>query len=86
LEDLSPHGKLARLTVPVYLMHGEADNIIPSAETLWLAKELPPAALKAALVSPVISHIDFESSQPTAADQWRLIDFFAKVMRAAEKK
>jgi pimeloyl-ACP methyl ester carboxylesterase len=86
LEDLSPHGKLAGLTVPVYLLHGEADNIIPSAETLWLAKELPPAALKAALVSPVISHIDFESSQPTAEDQWRLIDFFAKVMRAAEKK
>lgn len=68
LEALSPHGKLAGLTVPVYLMHGEADNIIPSAETLWLAKELPPHALQAALVSPVISHIDFESSQPTAVD------------------
>lgn len=86
MEALSPHGKLAGLTVPVYLMHGEADNIIPSAETLWLAQELPPATLKAALVSPVISHIDFESSQPTVEDQWRLIDFFAKVMRAAEKK
>lgn len=86
LEELSPHGKLTGLTVPVYLMHGEADNIIPSAETLWLAKELPPQVLKAALVSPVISHIDFESSQPTLGDEWRLIDFFAKVMRAAEKK
>jgi dienelactone hydrolase len=86
LAGLSPEGKLAGLTVPVYLLHGEADNIIPSAETLWMAKELPPRALKAALVSPVISHIDFESSQPTLGDQWRLIDFFAKVMRAAEKK
>lgn len=86
LEELSPHGKLGGLTVPVYLMHGEADNIIPSAEMLWLAKELPPGALKAALVSPVISHIDFETSQPTVGDEWRLIDFFARVMGAAERK
>jgi hypothetical protein len=51
-----------------------------------MAKELPPSALKAMLVSPVISHIDFESSQPTVLDQWRLIHFFALVMHAAEAR
>jgi len=86
LGELSPHGRLAALTVPVYLLHGEADNIIPSAETLWMASELPPTTLKAMLVSPVISHIDFESSQPTVLDQWRLVHFFAQVMQAAETK
>jgi pimeloyl-ACP methyl ester carboxylesterase len=86
LAGLSPHGHLATLTVPVYLLHGEADNIIPSAETLWMATELPHSSLKAVLVSPVISHIDFESSQPTALDEWRLIHFFALVMQAAEAK
>jgi pimeloyl-ACP methyl ester carboxylesterase len=86
LAGLSPHGRLETLTVPVYLLHGEADNIIPSAETLWMETELPRSTLKAALVSPVISHIDFESSQPTWLDQWRLIDFFAQVMQAAEAK
>jgi pimeloyl-ACP methyl ester carboxylesterase len=85
LAELSPHGRLETLTVPVYLLHGEADNIIPSAETLWMETELPRSTLKAALVSPVISHIDFESSQPTALDQWRLIHFFAQVMEAAER-
>lgn len=85
LAGLSPHGRLERITVPVYLLHGEADNIIPSAETLWMAEELPRSTLKAALVSPVISHIDFESSQPTTLDQWRLIHFFAQVMQAAER-
>jgi dienelactone hydrolase len=84
LAEFSPHGRLATLTTPVYLLHGEADNIIPSAETLWLAAELPPSTLKAVLVSPVISHIDFESSQPTLMDQWRLVHFFARVMEAAE--
>ena len=86
LAGLSPHGRLETLTVPVYLLHGEADNIIPSAETLWMATELPHSTLKAALVSPVISHIDFESSQPTLIDEWRLIHFFAQVMQAAEAK
>ena len=86
LAALSPHGRLNTLTVPVYLLHGEADNIIPSAETLWMAAELPHSTLKAALVSPVISHIDFESSEPTWRDQWELIHFFAKVMQAAEAK
>jgi pimeloyl-ACP methyl ester carboxylesterase len=86
LAGLSPHGRLETLKVPVFLLHGEADNIIPSAETLWMAAELPRSTLKAMLVSPVISHIDFESSQPTWIDQWRLIHFFALVMQAAEAK
>jgi pimeloyl-ACP methyl ester carboxylesterase len=84
LAALSPRSVLPTLTAPVYLLHGEADNIIPSAETLWMATELPRSSLKGVLVSPVISHIDFESSQPTALDQWKLIHFFADVMHAAE--
>jgi len=85
LEGLSPQSHLKSIKVPVYLLHGEADNIIPSAETLWLEQELPRESLRAALISPVISHIDFESSQPTAWDQWRLVHFFALVVQAAER-
>jgi pimeloyl-ACP methyl ester carboxylesterase len=86
LAELSPHGDLTRLKTPVYLLHGEADNIIPAAEMLWLERDLPRGTLKAALISPVISHIDFESSKPTAMDEWRLIHFFALVMQAAEQR
>ncbi len=35
LEDMarvSPHGYLQSMTTPVYLLHGEDDNVIPSAE------------------------------------------------------
>ena len=84
LNGLSPRTHLATLTTPVYLLHGQADNIIPSAETLWMASELPSVTLQAALVSPVISHIDFEGTKPGLADQWQLIHFFALVMHAAQ--
>ena len=84
LADLSPDSHLARFTTPVYLLHGQADNIIPSAETLWMASELPSVTLQAMLVSPVISHIDFEGARPSAWDEWRLIHFFALVMHAVE--
>jgi hypothetical protein len=68
----------------VYLLHGEADNIIPSAETLWMASELPREDLKAMLVSPVLSHLDLDGAQPGAMDRWRLVHFFGLILEAAE--
>jgi dienelactone hydrolase len=84
MAGVSPHGNIAHLTTPVYLLHGEADNIIPSAETQWLEAELPANALQASLISPVISHLDMDGKGPTAADQLRLVHFFALILHAAE--
>jgi acetyl esterase/lipase len=81
---LSPQGRLRTLGTPVYLLHGEGDNIIPSAETLWMASELQPDDRKAVLVSPVLSHLDLNGPKPGAMDQWRLIHFFARMIHAAE--
>ena len=86
LAGLSPRGRLRKLSTPVYLLHGEADNIIPSAETLWMASELPREDLRAMLVSPVLSHLDLDGPKPGAMDEWRLVHFFALVMDAAERK
>jgi pimeloyl-ACP methyl ester carboxylesterase len=82
---LSPHGRLKGMTTPVFLLHGEADNIIPSAEALWMASELPGTSLRAMLISPVLSHLDMDRA-PGSIDQWRLLHFFAEVMRAAERE
>jgi pimeloyl-ACP methyl ester carboxylesterase len=81
---LSPQGRLRTLDTPVYLLHGEADNVIPSAETLWMASELPRDDLKAVLVSPALSHLDLNGPKPGLMDQWRLIHFFALMIHAAE--
>jgi pimeloyl-ACP methyl ester carboxylesterase len=86
MAELSPAGRLRSLTVPVYLLHGEGDNIIPAAETLWMVHELPEPTLKAALVSPVLSHLDLDGAAPTAGDEWHLLHFFALVMQAAGRR
>ncbi|MBE7182668.1 MAG: alpha/beta hydrolase [Terriglobus roseus] len=83
LAGLSPETHLGELTVPVFLLHGEADNIIPSAETLWMASELRSTTLQEALVSPVLSHIDMQKS-PSAWDEWQLVHFMARVLHAIE--
>ena len=84
MQRLSPGGHLHDLTVPVFLLHGEADNIIPAAETLWMANELRAETLQAALVSPMLSHLDM-AKEPTLADQWRLVHFMAQVLLAAHR-
>jgi pimeloyl-ACP methyl ester carboxylesterase len=85
MAGVSPRGHLRTLTTPVFLLHGAADNIIPSAETLWMASELPPSTLRATLISPVLSHLDVQA-QPTALDRWRLIHFFALILNAAHTR
>jgi pimeloyl-ACP methyl ester carboxylesterase len=86
MAGVSPHGHIAHLTTPVYLLHGEADNIIPSAETQWLAADLPTNTLKAELISPVLSHLDMDGKGPGLMDNLRLVHFFAQVLEAAEQR
>lgn len=83
MQKVSPAGKLGGLTVPVYLLHGQGDTIIPAAETDWLAREVPPEALRAALVSPAISHVE-TSEKPTREDELRLVRFLAGVLDAGD--
>jgi hypothetical protein len=49
-----------------------------------MASELPRDDLKAVLVSPVLSHLDLNGPKPGLMDQWRLIHFFALIIRAAK--
>jgi pimeloyl-ACP methyl ester carboxylesterase len=86
MASVSPDGQLAQLETPVFLLHGEGDNIIPSAETQWLEKDVPKEAMQASLISPVISHLDLDGKGPGFADQWRLVHFFAMILHAAESR
>jgi pimeloyl-ACP methyl ester carboxylesterase len=84
MDAVSPHGHLAQLHTAVFLLHGSGDTIIPSSETLWLAKDVPQAELKSTLLSPALVHVNMED-KITWQQQWQLMDFMAQVLDAAEK-
>jgi len=84
MDAVSPHGHLAALHAPVYLLHGAGDTVIPASETLWLAKDVPPQDLKASLVSQALVHVDM-GGKVRWQDQWQLVDFMAQVLDATDK-
>jgi pimeloyl-ACP methyl ester carboxylesterase len=79
---VSPSGHLAGMTVPVFLLHGAGDTVIPAAETEWIAREVPPSVLRSALVSPAIVHVELEGETP-ASQKWALVHFMAGVLQQA---
>ncbi len=82
---VSPHGRLQSLHVPVLLLHGAADNVIPPTELLWLQHDVPPADMEIALISPVLSHVSLEG-KPNLADNLRLVRFMARMLELVDDK
>ena len=83
LAALSPHGHIAGLRAPIFLLHGSEDSVIPPAESLWLAKDIPPEALRAVLITPMFSHVDLKASA-VWRDELRLVHFMGSVLRAVD--
>jgi pimeloyl-ACP methyl ester carboxylesterase len=76
---VSPRGRLGALTVPALLLHGSGDAVIPTTETQWLAKDVPPQALKNVLISPALGHVDVENTV-TIFQKWDLVHFVAQII------
>ena len=68
--------------VPVYILHGSADNIIPPAESLWLAKDIPRAEMNDMLITGAFSHVD-PKKDASLKEELRLVRFVGHVLRAA---
>jgi pimeloyl-ACP methyl ester carboxylesterase len=81
----SPHGQLGALHVPVLLLHGAADNVVPPSEMLWLQQDIPSGLVKEALISPALSHASMEGG-PSLADKARLVHFMAQMLDQADKR
>ncbi len=80
---VSPHGNLAGLRAPVLLMHGAGDTVIPASETLWLEKEVPARWMRAALVTPLLSHVDVGGAV-SMGDKLAIVSFIAELLRASD--
>jgi hypothetical protein len=86
MEAVSPHGHVSGLRVPVYLLHGTTDSVIPASETMWLAKDVPPQELKIVLISPAMNMIHVDGEQPvTLSQRAALVDFMAQVLQATDR-
>jgi pimeloyl-ACP methyl ester carboxylesterase len=82
LASLSPDGQIGNLRVPVFILHGASDTIIPPAESVWLEKEVPGRDLRAILITPAFTHVD-PQHKASWIDQVRLVDFIAAVLQEA---
>lgn len=85
MKAVSPHGNLGGLRARVYLLHGEGDNVIPAAETRWLAADAPPGSVQNALVSPALQHVELHG-EPKAKDEYDLVHFMAQVLDDVENE
>jgi dienelactone hydrolase len=83
LAAISPRGHMDRLRVPVYILHGAGDNIIPPAESLWLAKDIPHPEVRDVLITKAFSHVDPEKDA-TMGEEFKLVKFVGRVLRAAK--
>lgn len=81
---VSPHGNLAGLHAPALLLHGFGDTVIPTSETLWLEREVPQPFMRAALITPLLSHVDV-AKNATVTDKLALVRFIAAMLDEADR-
>jgi dienelactone hydrolase len=66
--------------VPVFLLHGTDDNVVPAIESTLLARDLAARGVPVhVLLTPLITHAEVDKSS-TAAAVWRLIHFWSKML------
>lgn len=64
---------------PVYLLHGAEDNVIPSIETVLLARHLRSHTEVHAVLSTLVTHAEVDRA-PTMTELWRLVGFWKALM------
>ena len=68
--------------MPVLLLHGSDDTVIPPTEMLWLERDIPKDQLLDALVSPAITHVEV-GSKATLRERLALVHWMALMIREA---
>jgi dienelactone hydrolase len=80
---VSPSAHVAALRVPVFVLHGAGDTVIPPTEAEWLAHDVPRPMLRAELVSHAIEHVELEGT-PSLSDRLALVHFMGDVLAEAD--
>lgn len=81
---VSPHGRLSAIRVPVLLLHGTGDTVIPASEAQWLSREIAPQYLREALISPLITHVEV-GGEPGIREKAALVEFMATMLSESDR-
>jgi dienelactone hydrolase len=66
--------------VPVYLLHGSDDNVVPAIESTLLGRDLAAQGVPVhVLLTPLITHAEVDRAK-TMAEVWRLIRFWTRLL------
>jgi predicted esterase len=77
---LSPQRVEHPASAPLFLLHGDGDTVIPTAESAILAEDLRrKGADVRVLLSGLITHAEVNRGA-TYVDVWKLIDLWAQVL------
>ena len=77
----SPERAPAPPAAPVFLLHGNDDNVIPATESVVLADHLRQQGVDVRLLlSRIITHAELDRAA-AISDSWRLVTFWADVLR-----
>jgi pimeloyl-ACP methyl ester carboxylesterase len=82
LAAASPAGRIGLLPMPILLLHGSDDSVIPPTELLWLRQHVPPERLVGALISPAISHVEV-GQRATLRERLALVHWVSLLLRQA---
>lgn len=80
---VSPHNQLQSLHVPVLLLHGAGDDVIPATEMLWLERDIPNGYLRGALITPMLSHVDV-AQEPPLGEKLALVHLMSHLFELAD--
>jgi 3-oxoadipate enol-lactonase len=75
------YSRIAQITAPTLVIHGETDRLVPPANARLIAERIPGAQL---VLLPHASHI-FETDQPTTA-HYAILEFLAAQQPGAQTR
>lgn len=64
---------------PVFLLHGNEDNVVPAAESALLAEHVRPHTRARVLLTPLISHAEVDRPA-TTGEVWNLVSFWKDML------
>lgn len=82
-DAVSPRFVLKNIRVPVLLLHGAGDDVIPPSETEWLTRDIPAQYVHESLITPAISHVG-TGNKPSFPDKIRLMNVMTHLLRESE--